>query len=277
MIIRGIDVDSPLNGLVDVLWYFDTSSGKLSHVRQNSKEKVLPTGTFEFVFNLSNDRIHVYGYDDPEHPIELSGAIICGVHSRYFLLDSERNGRVVGAHFKPGGIYPLLRQSAAELTNRHINLEEIFGPSAGLFRRGLALLNTEEAIFNALEGFLVKLINPRKIISPSVARLLEAWEVNPFCKPSPGPHELNITQKGLIGAFKRQVGLTPKKYSCVLRFQAVLKEIESGQVINWADIALRCGYYDQAHFGRDFRSFSGFSPGEYRARVGPNPNHVVAY
>ena len=277
MILHLPTADGPLSGLVDVFWYFDTSADPASPAHRRGKEKVLPTGTFEFVFNLGDDRIHVYERGNAERPLELSGAITCGVHSEYFMLDRERRGRVAGVHFKPGGAYPLLRRSAADFANRHVDLVEILGPAVTAFRRDLAQLTAPQRLFGALETFLTEKLDRRRRLSAAVAGALRMLDENPFCNPVPTlQSEFEITQKGLIGAFKRQVGLTPKTFSRVLRFQEVLKRIVNGRNPDWADIALRCGYYDQAHFGRDFKRFSGFSPGEYRARAGPNPNHVSA-
>ena len=63
--------------------------------------------------------------------------------------------------------------------------------------------------------------------------------------------------------FKRQVGLTPKSYQKIIRFQKTIQDIESHTTIDWASIAYQSGYYDQAHFINDFRRLSGFSPNEY--------------
>jgi AraC-like DNA-binding protein len=272
LILHRIPATSPLYGLVDVFWYFDTSS---SSAATSGQERVLPTGTFEFVFNLTGDQTQVYASSDPELPIKLSGAMMCGVHSRYFLLDAERNGRVVGAHFKPGGAYPFLRDSAATFLNRHVDLCFAIGPAADTMRQELAALSGAEAVFDHLETFLVSKINSQKRHVPAVATVLAELEANPFTDRTTRL-EIGMTRKALIEAFKRQVGLTPKKFARVLRFQQVLNEVAPAASINWADIAQRCGYYDQAHFGRDFKEFSGFSPRGYLARLGRNPNHVPA-
>jgi methylphosphotriester-DNA--protein-cysteine methyltransferase len=58
--------------------------------------------------------------------------------------------------------------------------------------------------------------------------------------------------------FKRQVGIGPKLFCRIQRFQRVFREIESGG--NWVQAALACGYYDQAHLVRDMRQFSGETP-----------------
>jgi AraC-like DNA-binding protein len=70
------------------------------------------------------------------------------------------------------------------------------------------------------------------------------------------------------------VGLTPKRYARLLRFRRVLLHARAPGAPGWTEIAHSCGYYDQSHFVRDFKAFSGFTPSEYSKHVGPSENHV---
>jgi AraC-like DNA-binding protein len=84
---------------------------------------------------------------------------------------------------------------------------------------------------------------------------------------------LGASQTTLIGAFERHVGLKPKLLQRVLRFQrAVMLENEGS--LNWSQIAHRCGYYDQAHLIREFRTFSHRTPRSYSTERGEYPNYV---
>ena len=74
--------------------------------------------------------------------------------------------------------------------------------------------------------------------------------------------------------FFDEVGLTPKQFFRVRRFQEVLALIEKRQQIEWANIALTCGYFDQSHFNHDFRAFSGLNPGTYLTHRSEHRNHV---
>jgi AraC-like DNA-binding protein len=276
VILHRIESGSSLSGLVEVLWYLDTPTGSTKPLAPPHRERVLPTGTFEFVFNLDSDHIRVHELGDPPRPIDLSGAIACGPHSKYFELHHQGAGRVAGVHFKPAGAYPLLRHSAWTFANRHADLAHILGPgAASSLREQLASHMTSQGAFAQLESTLAQAIDPGKQFAPVVSSFLAMLERDPFCNPiATLTREFAITHKGLIDVFKRQVGLTPKKLSRVLRFQKVLTLV--GSDVNWADLALRCGYFDQAHFARDFRDFSGFSAGAYSVRAGKNPNHIPA-
>jgi AraC-like DNA-binding protein len=70
------------------------------------------------------------------------------------------------------------------------------------------------------------------------------------------------------------VGLAPKLFCRVRRFQKVVRMISAGQPVDWAEVALTCGYFDQAHFIHDFRAFSGINPTSYLADYIEHLNHV---
>jgi AraC-like DNA-binding protein len=85
---------------------------------------------------------------------------------------------------------------------------------------------------------------------------------------------IGLSSRRLIELFRREVGLTPKVFSRVRRFQHVLETVRLGKRVDWPRVALDCGYYDQAHFIHEFQAFSGLTPSEYVAAATPNINHV---
>jgi len=72
------------------------------------------------------------------------------------------------------------------------------------------------------------------------------------------------------------VGLTPKLFSRIRRFQKVLAGVEDASEVDWARVALSCGYFDQAHFIHDFRAFAGVNPSTY-LRYRTHRNHVAVH
>jgi transcriptional regulator GlxA family with amidase domain len=68
--------------------------------------------------------------------------------------------------------------------------------------------------------------------------------------------------------------MTPKRYCRVRRFQAALRFLGGQANVDWAQVALACGYFDQAHFNRDFRAFAGVNPTTYLIERGEHQNHL---
>jgi AraC-like DNA-binding protein len=76
---------------------------------------------------------------------------------------------------------------------------------------------------------------------------------------------IGLSPRRFVQVFREQVGLNPKLYCRVRRFRQVLGAIGAGGPVEWAEIALDSGYFDQAHFIHDFRAFSGINPSAYVA------------
>ena len=72
-----------------------------------------------------------------------------------------------------------------------------------------------------------------------------------------------------------EIGVTPKRYCRLLRFQQVVAKTHGAKNLNWAELALVCGYFDQAHFIHEFREFSGVTPSAYHSNTTAFQNHVT--
>ena len=83
-----------------------------------------------------------------------------------------------------------------------------------------------------------------------------------------------MSQRWFTERFRAEVGMTPKLFARVQRFQRVVQTIHPLAQVDWADVASACGYFDQAHFIHDFRAFSGFTPAAYLALKSVHQNHV---
>ena len=110
---------------------------------------------------------------------------------------------------------------------------------------------------------------------PAVARALELLHRAPALPTiTEVTREVGVSSRRLIQLFREQVGLTPKRYCRVLRFQQVIRATHRRREVRWADVAYDCGYADQAHLTREFREFSGFTPTQYLRLRGDQLNHV---
>ena len=85
---------------------------------------------------------------------------------------------------------------------------------------------------------------------------------------------VGLSARRFTRLFTLEVGLTPKLYSRVQRFQRVLQAMD-GHVGDWTDVAQSCGYFDQSHLIRECRSMSGFTPTELAARRIGDSDHVA--
>ncbi len=129
--------------------------------------------------------------------------------------------------------------------------------------------------FEAAESFLLATFHGRLTVNPAVEYALAEIIQQPDQLNLARMNEsIGYSQKHFIGMFKRQVGITPKAYLKIIRFQKAITEIEERREVTWTTISQDCGFYDQAHFINDFKFFSGFTPEEYVRRKNDILNYV---
>ncbi len=272
MIYRTCTPQPPLANFVDKFWFYEGDAP------QHTKERKLPDGTVELIFNLHDDFVPVYDRQNPDHFQTFLGNLICGVHSKFFVIDTASQSSVIGVHFKPGGAFPFFNLPASELHNTHVALDTLWGASATRLREQLLEAETPETRFRILERSLLTHSIQPLAHHPAVAFALKEFQSSsPYSNirtVSDVTKRIGLSPRRFIQIFSEEVGLTPKLFCRVRRFQEVLRLIRKEQQVKWMDIALSCGYFDQAHFIHDFHAFSGLNPGAYLIQRSEHPNHV---
>ncbi len=269
MIARHYRPGPPLGGFVDCFWYFDGYSPLYK------RERALPTGTMELVVNLRDDQMRIFGNDADEHGQAFQGSVVCGIQSGYFVLDTAQETSVIGIHFRPGGAAPFLGVPADETADRHIGLEDIWGRRACLLRERLLESRSPESMFALLEQELLQCLARPLLPHPAVTHALRQLTAMPaLARIGEVQRETGYGAKRFIELFRGAVGLTPKVYCRIQRFQAVIQLLVRGARVEWAGVALDGGYCDQSHLNREFRAFSGLTPTAYHPTADDRPNHV---
>jgi AraC-like DNA-binding protein len=156
-----------------------------------------------------------------------------------------------------------------------VSLETLWGATASDLRDQLLAASTPETRFRILERYLLAQAAWPLTRHPAVAFALKEFRSVPHMRTiSDVTEHTGLSSRRFIQVFSEEVGLTPKLFCRVRRFQEVLRLIEKGQHIEWTEIALTCGYFDQAHCIHDFRALSGLNPTAYLTQRGEHRNHV---
>jgi len=237
------------------------------------KERVLPNGAAALILNLAEDRIDSYGRERPHLAVRHNGAIVAGPRSQYEIIDTECQRLLAGVLLQPAGAALFLGVPAYELTDLDVPLDSLWGRQAGLLRERAMYAATPEATLAAIEfGLLARL--PDQPPPPVVAFAL--GQLHRSCPPpiSEVAVATGYSQRRFIELFRRHTGITPKTYHRIWRFQNALHRAHRGDGVSWTELALSCGYYDQAHFVHDFRAFSGITPTGYFLNRGVYASHV---
>jgi AraC-like DNA-binding protein len=254
----------PLSDFVDQLWYYE------GYAQPHAKERLLPDGSMELVFNLKEDQMRVY--ENSGEPLAFRGSLLVGAHSKFFVIDTAEQATVVGVHFKPGGAFPFFKLPVGELQDEHVGLDTLWGSKAADLRDRLLEAPTPDAKFGILEQALLEQAAKPLVRHPAVAFALRQFRVTQNVSGVTG--QIGLSARRFIDVFNNQVGLTPKLFCRVRRFQEVLRHLGKNTQVDWTRVALDCGYFDQPHFIHDFRAFSGINPTTYLAHRTEHLNHV---
>jgi AraC-like DNA-binding protein len=258
----------PLSRFVELLWYYEHPP------RLHQKERLMPDGCISLIINLEEDETRLYDADDLNKLRRLSGCSVSGPHTKSFVIDTDEQTCVIGVSFRPGGAIPFLKLPSDELHNQHVELEDLWGRLASELRERALAATSSAAKLRVVELALLERAAGRFEGQPVVEYAVENFLARPATsRISEVADKTGLSSRRFIELFKQYVGMTPKLFCRVRRFQAVLKSITSGQLMNWSGTALDCGYFDQAHFIHDFRAFSGINPAEYLAGYNDFPRH----
>lgn len=260
----------PLDQSVETIWLYRDGP------RPAALERVLPNGTAQLIVNLADDVTRTYDPDNGFACTATSGTILTGPMSRYQVIDTAEQEFVAGVVFRPGGTAAFTAVPAHEIADRDVPLDDLWGARFGSALRE-RILEAKDAHrqLNAIEAVLRERWRPR-YQHPAVTIALAELQHSPHQASIARVTEASgVSATRLIEHFKRDVGLTPKRYCSVLRFQRAIQCAHAGRAMNWTQVALDCGYYDQAHFIHDFRRFAGVTPSAYEEGRTGFHNHVT--
>jgi AraC-like DNA-binding protein len=256
MLYRRYVPPAPLASYVEHLWHLSDAPG-------HERERIIPNGTLELVINLQEDEIRVYDAEGGDVCRRHSGAVISGVFSTRFVIDTRQHASVLGVHFRPGGAAPFLKGLPAHaLGDAHVDLGTLWGREGHQLRERACEAASVDDRFRVLERALLARLSP----DPQLGRLVDATIAAldaPGCSVQGLARRFGLSHRHLIEVFGAQVGITPKLFQRIRRFQAVAALARSSSSPDWARLALLAGYSDQSHMIRDFRAFSGLTPSGY--------------
>ncbi|HEY7687994.1 MAG TPA: helix-turn-helix domain-containing protein [Dongiaceae bacterium] len=198
------------------------------------------------------------------------GSFAAGLHDRYAVVESSGRSQCIQFNLTPLSARRILGCSMNDLENRVTDLGDILGARFSDLMARLQDARDWAGRFALLDSFLADRLADAPGVRPEVA-----WAMAKLHRSGGAAGigdlaaQIGCSRKRLIALFRDQVGQTPKTVARILRFNRIVGLLGSGSAMGWAELAYDCGYYDQAHFNRDFREFTGCTPGEYLLRQMP--------
>jgi transcriptional regulator GlxA family with amidase domain len=177
---------------------------------------------------------------------------------------------VLGVRFRPAGAVPFLGYPAAEITDLNVPVETLWGARAARLLDRLAEVQSIGQRLEILERALLEHLRPARRGDPPILYAANLIATRPsFWRTSGLASEVGLSPRQFRRRFESAVGIGPKRFARIVRFQKVLATALTNSVVvsenGWARLALDAGFFDQAHLNRDFREFTGMSPARFLA------------
>jgi AraC-like DNA-binding protein len=253
----------------------ESYSGNRYHGFSPGTHLGLPSRNLTVVISLGAP-VHVAAAPDRSHAPRSFAALAAGLHTGPAVIAHDGSGHSVSLALTPAGSRSLLGLPAGALAGIVVELEELLGTHANELAERLAAAPSWRACFSVLDDALTGLAGRADEVADTTAyawhRILESAG---SVKIGALANELAYSRRHLTQRFNQEYGLTPKQAARVVRFErswSVLRRLErsrrQGEACenrSLADVAVECGYYDQAHLARDWNDLAGCAPSAWLA------------
>lgn len=211
--------------------------------------RVIPDGCMDIVFDI-------------EEISKGKCGSVCGLMTKFSEEKVKGTNEFLGVRFWPGGIVPFLKISANDFTDKLVLLDDILGKVAFEISERLYFAETLNEKLMIIEAELVKLLVKAGLSNElMISALYKIYKHKGIISIKNLSQEMNISQRQLSRKFQNWIGTNPKTFINIIRFQNIIKQLNEATNINFQDVVFENGYYDQAHFIKDFKAFYGKTPG----------------
>lgn len=228
----------------------------------NQKQKIIPDGCIEMTFNLG-DKIKRY-ISESEFILHPS-AMVMGQRTKSYYIEPVGHVDTIAICFYPHGFANFVNTPLKNLVDKETPIENLFSEIQAneLEQRIIHAANTQERI-EIIETFLLNKLNEETTIESIVKTTVDTLISTKGRTPINTILKSDLSKRRRLERyFKKQIGISPKQLSKVIRLQATLQMLLSHTSESLSDIAYENEYFDQTHFIKDFKEFVGITPKEF--------------
>lgn len=256
-----------LHDLIHCLWASD------AYAARESRERVLPSGAVRIVIHIEERPLQLYEEERSLEPSRFLGGVLAGARTTPLVIGTIGLGATLGVDFQPGGIRHFLGCAADAVAEQIVPLDAIWGRSASLLREQLLATPGASKRLELLERFLRQRVRGGLQRPATLREALIAFEQSELKSVADVNRRTGLSPRRLSALFREEIGLGPKTFWRLRRFNAAVRSLEQRE-LRGAALAAECGYFDQSHFIREFRAFAGSSLREYLVHRVAGSDHV---
>lgn len=269
MIFRAHIPTFPLDQFVEVFIYYEG----VQHAHK--VDRFLPNGDTEILIDFHDAPQYIYDNESLKEIQTCNHVWASGFRTEPITIPSGTDAAMMVIAFKKGMAAPFFPFPMEEIANSVVDADLVWGTDFGLLRERLLATKDIDQRFRIVEDFLIREFQSQMAINPCVAFAIGEMTTRPDAISIAKMNaKIGYSQKHFTEMFRRQVGVTPKSYLKIMRFQKAVRTIDAANNIDWGQVSLHCGFYDQSHFINDFKHFAGFTPEQY-AKIQTNYQNYV--
>ncbi|MET3880321.1 helix-turn-helix domain-containing protein [Chitinophaga sp. OAE865] len=253
-----------LRDAIDYCWYHESGNMQLSTYN-------IPFLHQELIINFGG-HFSVTGAAQPSFQYSRQGGV-SGLYTQPVITRVKGHYKALGIMLKPFGLYRLCGFAATKLSGRLLTLTDIWGASAVSLTDALEAAELTTDKFRILEQYLLRKARPQTI-PEEVLALQDQGSLRKGHISANISGKL-ISSKKYIQSCGEVFGMTPKKYVQLSLVNAAVAQIAAQPEMPLTEVAYDQGFYDQAHFIRIFKSFTGITPSKYKYAVQRGLTHAT--
>ncbi len=253
-----LEIPQELSDYIDSAFYLG------SYTPEHEIERLIPDGMISLVIELDGQERHIHDNEDFEVIQTCRYSWLSGMHNQFISISAIPDTELMGIRFKAGGLYPFINSDVFQLFNKVEDASTYFPEINSSLRKSLIDCETPEEKIVLLREWLLKHFKHEESINRTIHNACQQIIDDPTISTLEKiKNDISYSEKQFIHNYKFQIGITPKVFQRIIRFNQILPRIKEKKKIEWAEISEECGYFDQSHFIRDFKQFSGFNPSEF--------------
>ncbi|WP_407556926.1 DUF6597 domain-containing transcriptional factor [Winogradskyella sp. 4-2091] len=222
------------------------------------KNTIVPDGTMKLIFHYGDTYKH---HINDKESIVLPRCFLIGQLTKPYVVEPLGTTGSFVVRFQPNGFLPFANIAIKEIQNTAVPLHQLFGNDGDKIGEQILNANSTSQRITLIETFLLERLTEKNVIDSIVNATIDTIiEANGQFSVNELSEKNNINRRQLTRKFSSTIGLSPKQLSKTIRIQNALKSLLNNEVTSLTDLAYKNEYFDQAHFIKDFKEFTGLTP-----------------
>ncbi len=259
----------PLSQFIELFIYFEGIH------QAHNVDRFLPNGDVEILIDFHDAPQYIYDNNTLKEIQACHHVWASGIRTEPITIPSGTNAAMMVISFKKGMAAPFFPFPMNEISDSVVDADLVWGHDFGDLRERLLDTKETQRRFALVEGFLIEKFHSAMNLNACVAHAVREMTERPDAvNIARLNNQIGYSQKHFTEMFRKNVGINPKSFLKIMRFQKAVRTIDALTEIDWQTVAHECGFYDQAHFINDFKHFSGFTP-EHYSRIHTNYQNYI--